>query len=211
SGDAGRARLVRRPQGDPRGYAEPIAPSGHRARAEGNARLRPAQARRRAAAGLALQDRAVADDRRRRRGGHPGGRVPAHRPASGADDDLPLARAARQNEPARRRGRGRRYPPLRSGSAGDLDRLHPAVHLRELIVMSAAVKEALPVDAALPELLEALRTHSAAVLEAPAGAGKTTRVPPALLDRVEGEIVVLEPRRIAARMAARRVAQELGD
>ena len=77
--------------------------------------------------------------------------------------------------------------------------------------MSAAVKEALPVDAALPELLEALRTHSAAVLEAPAGAGKTTRVPPALLDRVEGEIVVLEPRRIAARMAARRVAQELGD
>ena len=77
--------------------------------------------------------------------------------------------------------------------------------------MSAAVKEALPVDAALPELLEALRTHSAAVLEAPAGAGKTTRVPPALLDRVEGEIVVLDPRRIAARMAARRVAQELGD
>jgi len=73
------------------------------------------------------------------------------------------------------------------------------------------VKEALPVDAALPELLEALRTHPAAVLEAPAGAGKTTRVPPALLDRVEGEIVVLEPRRIAARMAARRVAQELGD
>jgi len=73
------------------------------------------------------------------------------------------------------------------------------------------VKEALPVDAVLPELLGALRAHSAVVLEAPAGAGKTTRVPPALLDQVQGEIVVLEPRRIAARMAARRVAQELGD
>jgi ATP-dependent helicase HrpB len=73
------------------------------------------------------------------------------------------------------------------------------------------VKEALPVDAALPELLGALRTHSAVVLEAPAGAGKTTRVPPALLDQVQGEIVVLEPRRIAARLAARRVAEELGD
>ena len=73
------------------------------------------------------------------------------------------------------------------------------------------MKEALPVDAALPELLDALRAHSAVVLEAPAGAGKTTRIPPALLDQVQGEIVVLEPRRIAARMAARRVAQELGD
>ena len=72
------------------------------------------------------------------------------------------------------------------------------------------MKEALPVDAVLPELLGALRAHSAVVLEAPAGAGKTTRVPPALLDQVQGEIVVLEPRRIAARMAARRVAQELG-
>ena len=73
------------------------------------------------------------------------------------------------------------------------------------------MKEALPVDAVLPELLGALRAHSAVVLEAPAGAGKTTRIPPALLDQVQGEIVVLEPRRIAARMAARRVAQELGD
>jgi ATP-dependent helicase HrpB len=73
------------------------------------------------------------------------------------------------------------------------------------------VKEVLPVDAALPELLEALEKRSTVVLEAPPGAGKTTRVPPALLDRVEGEVVVLEPRRIAARMAARRVALELAD
>jgi ATP-dependent helicase HrpB len=73
------------------------------------------------------------------------------------------------------------------------------------------VKDALPIDAVVPEVLEALRTHAAVVLEAPPGAGKTTRVPPALLDAVEGEIVVLEPRRIAARMAARRVAEELAD
>ena len=73
------------------------------------------------------------------------------------------------------------------------------------------MKEALPIDAVLPELIEALRAHPAVVLEAPPGAGKTTRIPPALLDVVEGEIVVLEPRRLAARTAARRVAQELDD
>jgi ATP-dependent helicase HrpB len=48
------------------------------------------------------------------------------------------------------------------------------------------------------------------VIEAAPGAGKTTRVPPALLE-LGGEVLVLEPRRIAARMAARRVAQELGE
>ena len=73
------------------------------------------------------------------------------------------------------------------------------------------MKDALPIDAVVPEVLEALRTHAAVVLEAPPGAGKTTRVPPALLESVEGEVVVLEPRRIAARTAARRVAEELAD
>jgi ATP-dependent RNA helicase HrpB len=73
------------------------------------------------------------------------------------------------------------------------------------------LKESLPIDAVLPELLETLRTNPALVLEAPPGAGKTTRVPPALLDAVEGEVVVLEPRRIAARTSARRVASELAD
>src|SRR3954469_6306269 len=71
--------------------------------------------------------------------------------------------------------------------------------------------ESLPIDAVLPTVLVALRRQPAVVVEAPPGAGKTTRVPPALLHSVDGEIVVLEPRRIAARMAARRVAQELGD
>ena len=47
-------------------------------------------------------------------------------------------------------------------------------------------------------------------MEAAPGAGKTTRVPPALLSVCTGDVVVLEPRRIAARMAARRVAEEMG-
>src|SRR5439155_7449691 len=68
-----------------------------------------------------------------------------------------------------------------------------------------------PIDAVLPGLLARLREGPAVVLEAPPGAGKTTRVPPALLDHVQGEIVVLEPRRIATRAAARRVASELGE
>jgi ATP-dependent helicase HrpB len=72
----------------------------------------------------------------------------------------------------------------------------------------------LPIDPLLPEIVESLRAHPTLVLEAPPGAGKTTRVPRALLDAGfadQGDIVVLEPRRLAARMAARRVAQELGE
>ncbi len=68
----------------------------------------------------------------------------------------------------------------------------------------------LPIDALLPEILANLRQSPNLVLEAAPGAGKTTRVPPALLS-LKGEILVLEPRRIAARMAARRVAEELGE
>jgi ATP-dependent helicase HrpB len=69
----------------------------------------------------------------------------------------------------------------------------------------------LPVDSILPEIIQLLNRHSCLVIEAPPGAGKTTRVPPALLDSVRGEVVVLEPRRIAARLAARRVAFEMGE
>ncbi len=66
-------------------------------------------------------------------------------------------------------------------------------------------------DLILPEILERLNETASVVLEAAPGAGKTTRVPPALLRVVPGEVVVLEPRRIAARMAARRVAEEMGE
>ncbi len=71
----------------------------------------------------------------------------------------------------------------------------------------------LPIDVVLPELLDALRRASCAVLRAPTGAGKTTRVPPALLDTgfaESGRILVLEPRRVAARAAARRMSVERG-
>ena len=74
--------------------------------------------------------------------------------------------------------------------------------------------QALPIDPLLPEIVATLRERSALVLEAPPGAGKTTRVPRALLEAGiagDGEIVVLEPRRLATRMAARRVADELGE
>src|SRR6202453_3533579 len=63
----------------------------------------------------------------------------------------------------------------------------------------------------LPAILDSLKRSPNLVIEAPPGAGKTTRVPPALLDSVSGEVVVLEPRRIAARRAARRVAGELAE
>ncbi len=66
-------------------------------------------------------------------------------------------------------------------------------------------------DAILPEIIESLKRGPNLVIEAPPGAGKTTRVPPALLELFSGEVVVLEPRRIAARLAARRVAWEIGE
>jgi ATP-dependent helicase HrpB len=73
-------------------------------------------------------------------------------------------------------------------------------------------KPVLPVDAILPEIIDSLSRHPNLVIEAPPGAGKTTRVPPALLDSmVRSEVIVLEPRRIAARLAAHRVAWELGE
>ena len=69
----------------------------------------------------------------------------------------------------------------------------------------------LPIDSLLPEILDSLSSGHNLVIEAPPGAGKTTRVPPALLGLVKGEVLVLEPRRLAARMSARRVAFELGE
>lgn len=69
----------------------------------------------------------------------------------------------------------------------------------------------LPIDPLLPEIVRSLERQPNLVIEAPPGAGKTTRVPPALLNVVAGEILVLEPRRLAARLAARRVAFELGE
>lgn len=77
-----------------------------------------------------------------------------------------------------------------------------------------SLSTALPIDAALPALRAALAERHEAVLEAPPGAGKTTRVPLALLDEpwLAGQrIVMLEPRRLAARAAAERLASELGE
>jgi ATP-dependent helicase HrpB len=73
---------------------------------------------------------------------------------------------------------------------------------------------ALPIEAVLPELLAALAAGPNAVLVAPPGAGKTTRVPLALLDapwRGDGRVILLEPRRLAARAAAERMAATLGE
>jgi ATP-dependent helicase HrpB len=76
----------------------------------------------------------------------------------------------------------------------------------------------LPIDAALHELTAALRANNAAVLVAPPGAGKTTRVPLVLAaepwakrSEKPGRILVLEPRRLAARAAAERMAHNLGE
>jgi ATP-dependent helicase HrpB len=77
-----------------------------------------------------------------------------------------------------------------------------------------AFPDRLPIDQALPRLCAALSAEPNAILVAPPGAGKTTRVPLALIDEPfarAGKIIVLEPRRLAARAAARRMAASLGE
>src|SRR3989338_2911905 len=73
--------------------------------------------------------------------------------------------------------------------------------------------DVLPIDDALPALRAAIAARGMAVLQAPPGAGKTTRVPLDLLAAglVQGRIVMLEPRRLAARAAAERMAETLGE
>jgi ATP-dependent helicase HrpB len=72
----------------------------------------------------------------------------------------------------------------------------------------------LPIDAVLPELREALASETACVVHAPPGSGKTTRIPLALMDApwlAGGKILMLEPRRLAARAAARHMARLLDE
>lgn len=79
--------------------------------------------------------------------------------------------------------------------------------------LSPGAMSALPIHAVLPDLLAMLRDRSTAVLVAPPGAGKTTAVAPALLTEpwCTGEILLLSPRRIAARAAAERMAALAGE
>jgi ATP-dependent helicase HrpB len=70
----------------------------------------------------------------------------------------------------------------------------------------------LPIDDVMPQVIAAVREKRVCVLVAPPGAGKTTRVPGALVDAgvITGSVIVLQPRRLAARLAAARIASERG-
>ncbi len=70
--------------------------------------------------------------------------------------------------------------------------------------------QVLPIDVHIPEILKVMKTHHSCVLLSPPGTGKTTRIPRALLDHFTGEVIVLQPRRVAAKLSAKRVASELG-
>jgi ATP-dependent helicase HrpB len=73
------------------------------------------------------------------------------------------------------------------------------------------LKTPLPIDPLIPQITDAIAAGRDVILKASPGSGKTTRVPPALMGVVPGQIWVLEPRRLAARMSAIRVADELGE
>ena len=75
------------------------------------------------------------------------------------------------------------------------------------------MRASLPIDAVLPALVASLQRVPVAIVQAPTGSGKTTRVPPALLDAGlagQGKLILLQPRQVAARLAARRIASERG-
>lgn len=67
----------------------------------------------------------------------------------------------------------------------------------------------LPIDPLLPEIVQCIEVNTISIVRADPGAGKTTRLPPALLNEDGRTVFVLEPRRLAARLAARHVAEEL--
>lgn len=69
----------------------------------------------------------------------------------------------------------------------------------------------LPIDAIIPHIQEYLIHNETLILQATPGAGKTTRIPPCLLSVTKKKIIVLEPRRLAARLSAMRIAQEIGE
>ena len=97
----------------------------------------------------------------------------------------------------------------------------PVVEIARLRNLAAeymtVIMSQLPIEPLLPQICETLLAKRRLVLAAPPGAGKTTRVPLALagllagFDALPGKIVMLEPRRIAARMAARRMADTIGE
>ena len=70
------------------------------------------------------------------------------------------------------------------------------------------MKQTLPIDSHLPKVLQLLHNNANLVMVAEPGAGKTTRLPPALLEIAKGQVLVLEPRRVAALAAATRIATE---
>ena len=91
--------------------------------------------------------------------------------------------------------------------------LKPAVDARGFLADKSGVKFDLPIDAVLPQVLECLTQSGRVVLQAPPGAGKTTRTPLAILQsgQCPGKILMLEPRRLAAQAAAERMADTLGE
>src|SRR6185295_16233594 len=86
--------------------------------------------------------------------------------------------------------------------------LKRALNFYFLILSCAMPPQALPIDGYIDPIVAAVRAARAAVVTAPPGAGKTTRVPPALL--ADGPVILLQPRRVAARAIAARIAAERG-
>src|SRR5690606_15644841 len=144
----------------------------------------------------------------RRRTARPGARTAA---ARGVPGDQPRPRGRGDRAHARRRAeRARRdgHPPgPRPAGRGDDPTRREERAARRDRGAPTALSAALPIAPHLPAIVAAVRAHGVLLLAAPPGTGKTTLVPGALCDAgIDGEVVVLEPRRLAARQAARRVA-----
>src|SRR6185437_13925432 len=135
--------------------------------------------------------------------------------------DLHSFPTRRSSDLARRRGRGRRsrgsgWRRYRSDAWGQQRQENPRIVPVPAMAPYPLQMNApqFPISPLLPQIQQHLAVHPRLVLEAPPGAGKTTQVPLALLDApwLEGRrIILLEPRRVAARSAAMFMARQLGE
>ena len=101
-----------------------------------------------------------------------------------------------------------RWASMRAAAAAARAGRHQQPAAGEVGRSEAVRLDPLPIDAHVDAVVDAVRRRRAAVIVAPPGAGKTTRLPPALA--ADGPVLVLQPRRVAARAIARRIADERG-
>ena len=124
-------------------------------------------------------------------------------------DGVPLADVRR----FRRRLKNAKSPDALSAIAGDIEKAREIVEKRDALVPEIQYPENLPVSARREDIMELIRDNQVVVIAGETGSGKTTQIPKMLLEMGRGRRGLIghtQPRRLAARTVAERIAEELG-